>query len=168
VDDDGMSCTLSFNRSPFFCIVPWTSVYAMVGEDSRGMVWPADVPPEVERDSRAREAEQAAKKPAAERPLAVVKPAATPAPRGRKTAPRAADAGTVAKKPRSKKPRPPAAAEGRTRALQAIPDGAKAGSPVPAPTPAAPPPAATTATGAKGPTRPKPKREIPPYLRVVK
>ena len=47
LDDESMSCTLSFNRSPFYCIVPWTSVFAMVGEDGRGMVWPDDVPQEL-------------------------------------------------------------------------------------------------------------------------
>lgn len=47
VDDDSMSCTLSFNRSPFYCIVPWSAVFAMVGEDGRGMVWPDDVPQEL-------------------------------------------------------------------------------------------------------------------------
>ncbi|MBN2193070.1 MAG: hypothetical protein JW751_09665 [Polyangiaceae bacterium] len=47
VDDECVSCSLSFNRSPFFCWIPWTSVYALVGEDGRGMVWPDDVPPEV-------------------------------------------------------------------------------------------------------------------------
>src|SRR4051812_19162526 len=47
VDEDSMSCTLSFNRSPFYCIVPWSSVFAMVGEDGRGMVWPDDVPHEL-------------------------------------------------------------------------------------------------------------------------
>jgi stringent starvation protein B len=47
VDDDAVSCTLSFNRSPFFCFVPWQSVYALVGADGRAMVWPEDVPPEV-------------------------------------------------------------------------------------------------------------------------
>ena len=47
LDEEGMSCTLSFNRSPFFCVVPWASVFAMVGEDGRGMVWPDDVPAEV-------------------------------------------------------------------------------------------------------------------------
>jgi stringent starvation protein B len=47
VDDDSMSCTLSFNRSPFYCVVPWSSVFAMVGEDGRGMVWPDDVPQEL-------------------------------------------------------------------------------------------------------------------------
>jgi stringent starvation protein B len=47
LDDESMSCTLSFNRSPFYCVVPWTSVFAMVGEDGRGMVWPDDVPQEL-------------------------------------------------------------------------------------------------------------------------
>src|SRR5271155_3225286 len=47
LDEEGMSCTLSFNRSPFYCVVPWASVFAMVGEDGRGMVWPDDVPAEV-------------------------------------------------------------------------------------------------------------------------
>ena len=47
LDEEGLSCTLSFNRSPFFCVVPWASVFAMVGEDGRGMVWPDDVPAEV-------------------------------------------------------------------------------------------------------------------------
>jgi len=47
LDEESMSCTLSFNRSPFYCVVPWTSVFAMVGEDGRGMVWPDDVPQEL-------------------------------------------------------------------------------------------------------------------------
>ena len=47
LDDAGMSCTLSFNRSPFHCVVPWASVFAMVGDDGRGMVWPDEVPPEI-------------------------------------------------------------------------------------------------------------------------
>jgi len=47
VDDECVSCTLSFNRSPFFCWVPWTAVFALVGEDGRALVWPDDVPPEV-------------------------------------------------------------------------------------------------------------------------
>src|SRR6516165_5644805 len=47
LDDDGFRCTLSFNRSPFFCVVPWNSVFAIVGDDGCGMVWPDDVPAEV-------------------------------------------------------------------------------------------------------------------------
>ena len=47
LDDDSMSCTLSFNRARFYCVVPWSSVFAMVGDDGRGMVWPDDVPQEL-------------------------------------------------------------------------------------------------------------------------
>src|SRR5687767_2948799 len=47
LDDESLSCTLSFSRSPFYCIVPWPSVFAMVGDDGRGMVWPDDVPQEL-------------------------------------------------------------------------------------------------------------------------
>jgi stringent starvation protein B len=47
IDDEGVSCTLSFNRSPQFCFVPWHAVFALVGEDSRGMVWPDSVPAEI-------------------------------------------------------------------------------------------------------------------------
>ena len=47
VGDEGISCTLSFNRSPFWCFLPWSAVYMLVGEDGRGMIWPEDVPPEL-------------------------------------------------------------------------------------------------------------------------
>ena len=33
VDDHGISCTLSFNRSAFWCRIPWSAIYALVGED---------------------------------------------------------------------------------------------------------------------------------------
>jgi stringent starvation protein B len=48
-----VSCSLSFSRRPHFCYVPWTAVYALVGEDGRGMVWPEDIPPEVAAQSPA-------------------------------------------------------------------------------------------------------------------
>jgi stringent starvation protein B len=47
VGDEAIACTLSFNRSPQYCYIPWEFVYALVGEDGRGMVWPEDIPPEV-------------------------------------------------------------------------------------------------------------------------
>jgi stringent starvation protein B len=47
VDDDGISCTLSFNRAPYKCFLPWPAVYALIGEDGRAMIWPDDVPPEL-------------------------------------------------------------------------------------------------------------------------
>jgi len=52
VNDDGIGCTLSFNRVPQWCFVPWHAVYALVGDDGRGMIWPDDVPPELAAESR--------------------------------------------------------------------------------------------------------------------
>jgi stringent starvation protein B len=63
IEDDAVSCTLSFSRSPHFCYVPWPAVYALMGEDGKGMVWPDDIPPEV----AAQQAEQARKERAKER-----------------------------------------------------------------------------------------------------
>jgi len=200
VDDDGMSCTLSFNRSPFFCIVPWTSVYAMVGDDGRGMVWPEDVPPEVALQARGRDAETTAKAPAAKRALTAVKtPEEAPRAASSKSSakPRAVRAPSGAaspeKKPRTRKPRPHSAPAGRAArepgesrngrgGLTAVPPAerprdAKATRPTPSPAPSpaarptasadAPKPSPPSPTGKK-PGAGKPKREIPPYLRVVK
>ena len=52
VDEEGISCTLSFNRRPHYCHMPWASIYALVDESGRGMVWPDDVPPEVVAQQR--------------------------------------------------------------------------------------------------------------------
>ncbi len=50
IDEEGISATLSFSRTPYACVVPWDSVFALVGEDGRGMVWPEDLPVEIERE----------------------------------------------------------------------------------------------------------------------
>lgn len=47
VGQDALSCTLSFNRRPEFCRIPWTAIYGLVGDDGRGMIWPDSIPPEV-------------------------------------------------------------------------------------------------------------------------
>lgn len=47
VGQDGIACTLSFSRRPHYCSIPWSAVYALVGEDGRGMVWPSDIPADV-------------------------------------------------------------------------------------------------------------------------
>jgi stringent starvation protein B len=122
LDDDAMTCTLSFNRRPFWCRIPWAAVYALVGEDGKGMVWPSEVPSEVvarmeqERGAPVQGQRPAAKKRARPRPAA----------RAPATAP-GADGVPASARPTS---RPPARGEKRP--------------------------------GKKG------KREIPPYLRVVK
>ena len=47
VDEEGVSGTLSFNRSPFACFIGWDAVFALAGDDGRGMVWPESLPPEI-------------------------------------------------------------------------------------------------------------------------
>jgi stringent starvation protein B len=141
-DEDGMSCTLSFSRAPFFCVVPWASVFAMVGEDGRGMVWPDDVPVEVARQAQGRGVEDAVRRPPKSGSSREVK----------------VDAAKI-KRPR-KRP-----------VLAAVPDeNDVAGSAAPA-SPAAPPsrPAVAPApTPRSAPGQSRKKRELPPYLRVVK
>jgi stringent starvation protein B len=148
LDDEGMTCTLSFNRTPFFCVVPWSSVYAVVGcDDGRGMIWPDDVPPEVAQ-AQGRTVESAPREA----------PKAVPSPNPQ------AEASKV-KRPR-KRP-----ALGAVPAPESIPDVAprsqRNGG---APQPERPAVSATNsplraraaeATGRR-------KRELPPYLRVVK
>ena len=66
VDEEGVYGTLSFNRAPFYCRIPWGAVFAMVGDDGMGVVWQEDMPAEVADDVAvaAERAERAAKGPA--------------------------------------------------------------------------------------------------------
>jgi len=157
LDDDGLSCTLSFNRAPFFCVVPWGSVFAMVGDDGRGMVWPDDVPAEVARQAQVRAVDAAAPKDA---PKAVVarepKSDAPKAKRARKRAPLSAVSEAAGQ---------PAAAPGK--ASHAPPDKARAAVRAASATAQKPPADAMAARAPRGGARKK-KRELPPYLRVVK
>jgi len=163
LDDDGMSCTLSFNRAPFHCVVPWAGIFAMVGEDGRGMVWPDDVPVEVSRQARPVQVAPAPKESSPENG----KPEAPPRRGPRRIADAAADDSSAAKKKKggaAKRPRiVPSPEEPRAR-LAAVP-------PVAAGTSDARNPLRdVTATPSQplgaGPQRPK--KELPPYLRVVK
>jgi hypothetical protein len=47
VDENGIFGTLSFNRTPFACNVPWNAIFALVGDEGRGMVWPESMPAEI-------------------------------------------------------------------------------------------------------------------------
>ena len=141
VGDDGVKCTLSFSRTPFYCVLPYPAIFAMVSEDGgRAMVWPEDVPAEV---ARAAEAEA--------RKLGLIKPPEEGAEtNGESRAPTPkpmALAASTPKRPREEKPAAKVEAKQRTA------------KPKPAPVPAAKPAQAET---------PRTKRELPPYLRVVK
>lgn len=163
VDDAGLSCTLSFNRSPHHCQIPWSAVFALVGDNGRGMVWPDDVPPEVaaEAEKQARAAQAKAKIAAVPAPAPgapAAEPEAKPAPRRKKAAGTAEAKGTGgASKREAKEPK-------KTRAPRK-----RKSEPVAEPMRAALPEAARSATaGAETPAGAKRKRELPPYLRVVK
>ena len=48
VDDQGIRGTLTFGGVPFRCELPWEAIYAVVSDaNSRGLVWPDDVPDDV-------------------------------------------------------------------------------------------------------------------------
>jgi stringent starvation protein B len=172
LDDEGMTCTLSFNRQPFYCVVPWPSVFAMLGDDGRGMVWPDDVPAELQPQLRpadaARPRPQAVPEPA---PAPAAVPVAVPGP-AKKAGPAAAavssSASSSEEKPkkrasRSKKPRVAAVeTEPERPVLVALP------APPERKGPRAVPSEKKKPSPAPRPSAGKSKRELPPYLRVVK
>jgi stringent starvation protein B len=162
VDDDGVSCTLSFNRTPFFCYVPWAAIYALVGEDHRGMVWPDDVPAEV----TAQVQPQAEAKPRPQlRALSSSEARTEPAPpepatEGKVQPEARLEAARAQKKQQQKKKatKPRAAASPKRESPRAArPVLAPVENPRPKPAPLS-----EAGDGAKK------KRELPPYLRVVK
>jgi hypothetical protein len=168
VGEHGISCTLSFSRRPFFCSIPWGSIFGLVGDNGPGLVWPDDVPAEIAAQVQAQtQKAQVVKKPPVREP-----------PRGRL---------------RAVGSEPPA---GERAAETPSGDGARP-APVPEPAPALAPAAApvlvqaATSSAAEdvnatesaqtdaeqGMPNRKPaqshrpagsKRELPPYLRVVK
>lgn len=43
-DVEAIVATLSFKGVPFTCKVPWSAVFALVGEDAKGQVWQEEMP----------------------------------------------------------------------------------------------------------------------------
>jgi stringent starvation protein B len=207
VDDQGLSCTLSFNRTPFFCMIPWPAVFALVGENGQAMVWAEDVPAEVAAQAQAQKtpekprthlrsvgegessAPAAKAEPAApaEKKLAGKAGKAAPAKSGAsKAEAKSALKGGSKSKPESKAAIPKSVKTAAKAGAKTTPkpgkspaDTAQSKKPaVAAPTPE--PAAARQAMPAKksAPSKAdsarsatemnKPKRELPPYLRVVK
>ena len=171
VDDDGISCTLSFSNAPHYCHLPWASVYALIGASGRGMVWPDDVPKEV------------AGQYVVTTPKEEVKPRTALRAVGAEPSPdeQAAKA-DAKKKKRARKAKEAKETEKATRATrtpkkkleaarppEAVPEKSRAPRPAPAvaAAPPAPAPARRASAGSNAPGAKK-KRELPPYLRVVK
>jgi stringent starvation protein B len=158
LDDEGMSCTLTFKRTPFYCVVPWASVFAMIGDDGRGMVWPDDVPAEVAQQAQGRVGEGAPSKDTAK-------------------ASAARDAKSDPSKPKRPRKRPALAAvpddeeEALERSVESEPlpnpPVVARRAPVVAPMPEARA-SEENSSGSGGTAAPRRRRELPPYLRVVK
>ncbi|HLM75449.1 MAG TPA: ClpXP protease specificity-enhancing factor SspB [Polyangiaceae bacterium] len=175
VDEDGVSCTLSFSRTPFWCSIPWSAVYALVGEDGRGMVWPNDVPPELVSQMQQKMGagaqaqkparKQRAKLAAVDAPEAESGRSGSPSKgRGKSEAPREEEAlpeYLTKAKPAEREPSRPV--EKPARAPEARPAAASPRRETPTP----PSPPAKSAPAAPAGQK-KPKRELPPYLRVIK
>ncbi len=149
VGEEGISCTLSFKGARFLCILPWPTIFAMVGDDGRAMVWPDDVPPEVARQAEQRAAQVQAKE-------------------ARRAPGEKASRGSRA---RGKDASPAPGADVRTRLVSVDPAAAEpvsASDEEPAegePAPAEPQEGAQRAEAEPGR---RPRRELPPYLRVIK
>ena len=48
INQEAVTGTLSFDRTPYWCKVPWKAVYALSTEDGRALVWPEDLPRDVQ------------------------------------------------------------------------------------------------------------------------
>ncbi len=169
VDEEGISCTLSFSNSPHYCFLPWSAVYALIGASGRGMVWPEDVPKEVagqyvvtapKDEPKPRPALRTVEpEPSADEQAA--KADAKKKKRARK-AKEAKETEKVARATRATKPKPAPAEKGGEKAARVAP----ALAPAVAATPGASAP--RRGPGSQGSAGTKKKRELPPYLRVVK
>src|SRR5215470_5434847 len=70
VEEHALTGTLTFRGVPHRCVVPWISVFAVVGEDGRGLVWGEDVPVEIAHEyARDVRATTSTKPEKAKRPL---------------------------------------------------------------------------------------------------
>lgn len=165
VDDAGISCTLSFSNTPHYCHLPWGSVYALIGASGRGMVWPDDVPKEVAGQyvvTTPKEEPKPRALRAVEEPSPIEQAAKADA-KKKKRARKAKEAKETEKATRATRPR-------KKPAVVPAPPPEKSPPPRAAATPA-PAVAAAPARRASGGTPnggAKKKRELPPYLRVVK
>jgi hypothetical protein len=177
IDDDGVRCTLSFNRSPFFCVLPWSAVYALVAEDGQVTVWPSEIPTElVPAASPAVRREQPKERKEVQQRRARISVVPSPPPEptdGARAMPteKANEQAEESSRPTERKPNPsqrPAAPRALPAlALDTAQENAEEGDgeatnegdkPEP-PTPSSPP---------RGPGGRTSKRPLPPYLRLVK
>jgi hypothetical protein len=154
-------------------------VYALVGEDGRGMVWPNDVPPELVSQMQQKMGAGAQPQKPARKQRAKLAAVAADAPpeaeggrsgsptkaRGKSEAPREEGDEAPPELPTRAKPaerEPSRPTEKPARAPEARPAAASSRREATPPSP----PAKSAPAAPAG--QKKPKRELPPYLRVIK
>ena len=183
IGEEGIGATLSFDRAPTWTFVPWGAVFAIVSQDQRGMLWETDVPREVQLEQQKKGALAEAKAPPSEKgdksekgekPERVGKgKGASGSKAPKRPALRAVEGGARPAKPElAAVPPPPAGpAPGPQPApkptLKVEEARVHAGERPPA-TPPEPPAPKGNDEIVEPPKQEKKKRELPPYLRVVK
>lgn len=176
IGEEGIGATLSFDRLPTWTFVPWSAVFAIISQDQRGMLWEADLPREIEAEHKKATSPGEGKK-AAQPPEPRAK-AGKKSAGGKRPVLRAVDGGgesprtseqpralesVRAEQPRSDQPRESAPTEQPREPRQ---DNVR---PASEPEADSPRPARESDEIVELPEpEPKKKREIPPYLRVVK
>jgi hypothetical protein len=85
VDENGIFGTLSFSRTPFSCNMPWNAIFALVGDEGRGMVWPESMPSEIVAEVEAENKRAAGRDPVLPWPSSNTKPSSSERPRITKT-----------------------------------------------------------------------------------
>ena len=156
VDDEGISCTLSFSRSPFWCKVPWEAVYALVSHDRRGMVWNDDVPADAGVDFLGKG------------PIHQVSPPQASVNVHPASAPRAVAALAAQSAGPPDGAQPSRAKKGKRRQIVAAPRAVAPQDFLSVSPPIEPSPSTPSPPSAPAQDPAKPKRQLPSYLRVVK
>jgi len=168
VGEQGISCTLSFSRRPFFCSIPWGSVFGLVGDNGPGLVWPDDVPAEIAAQVQAQtqKAQQVVKKaPGREPPRGKLRAVGSEPPAAQDSSSDAPRRGApVIAEP---VPAPVAVLAPAPVAVLAPSMDEVAPSPPDDDNATEPVPEAPSRKPSQS-QRPGAKRELPPYLRIVK
>jgi stringent starvation protein B len=150
IDEEGVHATLSFARSPFTCFVPWEAVFAIADSEGKGMVFADSLPEEIAREISSQPPEEVAPPKRKKTPAARLVPSAP------------TEASSLAARARTKA-KPVAAAAAKKSTSSASKDEKSSAGTSRSPVKKVPVPT----SGALRPQA-KPKRELPPYLRVVK
>jgi len=156
VNERGIDCTLSFSRRPFPCSIPWSAVFGLVGDNGPGLVWPDDVPAEVAAQVQAQTNAQKAQPPGKKTPV-------REAPRGRL---RAIGYSAPTAEHSAPPPEQELAAPAAVEPAEAAPQEKCEENGAEQQTQEAKKPQPARKPGQAG--KAGSKRELPPYLRVVK